>query len=105
MAIIAPLPDGTRECVGKLKPIGLASGWPTGGTRSTERNWVVVQTDSLCCCRSASDTDATPPALDGVKSPARLATTSGGVVIVRARPKWRARQKFLLGPRAALSGT
>jgi hypothetical protein len=40
-----------------------------------------------------------PPALHGVKSPDRLARTSGGVVIAEVRPGGRTRQKFWLGPK------
>jgi hypothetical protein len=49
--------------------------------------------------------DYSSPALNGIKSPARLATTSDGFLIVHVRPERRTRQNFSLGLKAALSGT
>jgi hypothetical protein len=46
-----------------------------------------------------------PPALHGVKSPDRLATTSGGFVIVEVRPASSPARTSCSAPRASLSGT
>lgn len=50
-------------------------------------------------------TEQIAPTLHGRKSPDRLTPTSGGLVIDDDRPKGRSRQNFVLGPRAARSGT
>jgi hypothetical protein len=46
-----------------------------------------------------------PPALHGVKSPDRLATTSGGFVIVEVRPTGSPARTSCSALRASLSGT